>query len=573
MENTHMIALLKDTAKLLELHGANPFQVRYYNNAAVSLEKMNQEVGGLSHEALHNIAGLKPSTGKLIQEMYTTGTLQRWEELIANTPQGVREMLNLRGIGPKKVGIIWKTLGIESPPELLRACQKGSIAQLPGFGQKTQDTIQESLKFRARQVGKLHYASVLPYATDLEIQLQQAFPTSLVSLIGALRRKMEVVERVEVLVGTEQVKAIMQWLDQQSMLQKKDKLSGPFAWRGQFVAHTLHLTVLFCKPQEFYKQLVLQTGSKEHLALLVDEGKQLGEVLDSIKEPQSEVVVYERAKLPYIPPELREGQIELTWAREKGGPQLLEMKDLRGVFHNHTTYSDGKHSLAEMAQHCKDLGYEYIGITDHSQRAVYAGGLTPEAILQQHKEIDSLNKTLAPFKIFKGIESDVLANGHLDYSDDVLARFDFVIASVHTGMSMDKKKATGRIIEAIRNPYTTMLGHLTNRLLLQREGFPVEYRAVIDACADYGVVIEINANPWRLELDWRWVAYALSNKVWININPDAHDKASIQNMYYGVCVGRKGGLTRPDTFNALSQEEIITYLQHRKEKASTNASH
>jgi DNA polymerase (family 10) len=573
MENTHMIALLKDTAKLLELHGANPFQVRYYNNAAVSLEKMNQEVGGLSHEALHNIAGLKPSTGKLIQEMYTTGTLQRWEELIANTPQGVREMLNLRGIGPKKVGIIWKTLGIESPPELLRACQKGSIAQLPGFGQKTQDTIQESLKFRARQVGKLHYASVLPYATDLEIQLQQAFPTSLVSLIGALRRKMEVVERVEVLVGTEQVKAIMQWLDQQSMLQKKDKLSGPFAWRGQFVAHTLHLTVLFCKPQEFYKQLVLQTGSKEHLALLVDEGKQLGEVLDSIKEPQSEVVVYERAKLPYIPPELREGQIELTWAREKGGPQLLEMKDLRGVFHNHTTYSDGKHSLAEMAQHCKDLGYEYIGITDHSQRAVYAGGLTPEAILQQHKEIDSLNKTLAPFKIFKGIESDVLANGHLDYSDDVLARFDFVIASVHTGMSMDKKKATGRIIEAIRNPYTTMLGHLTNRLLLQREGFPVEYRAVIDACADYGVVIEINANPWRLELDWRWVAYALSKKVWISINPDAHDKASIQNMYYGVCVGRKGGLTRPDTFNALSQEEIITYLQHRKEKASTNASH
>ncbi len=568
-----MIALLKDTAKLLELHGANPFQVRYYNNAAVSLEKMNQEVGGLSHEALHNIAGLKPSTGKLIQEMYTTGTLQRWEELIANTPQGVREMLNLRGIGPKKVGIIWKTLGIESPPELLRACQKGSIAQLPGFGQKTQDTIQESLKFRARQVGKLHYASVLPYATDLEIQLQQAFPTSLVSLIGALRRKMEVVERVEVLVGTEQVKAIMQWLDQQSMLQKKDKLSGPFAWRGQFVAHTLHLTVLFCKPQEFYKQLVLQTGSKEHLALLVDEGKQLGEVLDSIKEPQSEVVVYERAKLPYIPPELREGQIELTWAREKGGPQLLEMKDLRGVFHNHTTYSDGKHSLAEMAQHCKDLGYEYIGITDHSQRAVYAGGLTPEAILQQHKEIDSLNKTLAPFKIFKGIESDVLANGHLDYSDDVLARFDFVIASVHTGMSMDKKKATGRIIEAIRNPYTTMLGHLTNRLLLQREGFPVEYRAVIDACADYGVVIEINANPWRLELDWRWVAYALSKKVWISINPDAHDKASIQNMYYGVCVGRKGGLTRPDTFNALSQEEIITYLQHRKEKASTNASH
>lgn len=568
-----MISLLKDTAKLLELHGANPFQVRYYNNTAVGLEKINQEVGGLSHEALHNIAGLKPSTGKLIQEMYTTGTLQRWEELMAATPQGVREMLTLRGIGPKKVGVIWKMLSIEDLPELLRACEEGKIAQLPGFGQKTQDTIQESLKFKAKQAGKLHYASVLPYATDLEAQLQRTFPASLISLTGALRRKMEVVDQVEVLIGTKQTEIVMQWLDQKPMLQKKDKLSGPFAWRGQFVKRALKLVILFCKPKEFYKQLILQTGSKAHLALPVFEGKQLGEVLDSIMEPLSEAAIYEQTKLPYIPPELREGQVELTWAREKGGPQLLEMKDLRGVFHNHTTYSDGKNSLEEMARHCQYLGYEYIGITDHSQRAIYAGGLTPEAIQQQHKEIDLLNKALAPFKIFKGIEADVLADGHLDYSDDVLARFDFVIASLHTGMNMDQEKTTERIIEAIRNPYTTMLGHLTNRLLLQREGVPVDYRAVIDACADYGVIIEINANPWRLELDWRWVAYALSKNVWISINPDAHDKESIQNMYYGVCVGRKGGLTRPYTFNALSQKEIITYLQHRKEKLSTSVAH
>ena len=570
MENTHMIALLKDTARLLELHGANPFQVRHYTKVAVDLEKMNQEVAGLLPEALHKIAGLQPSAGKLIQEINTTGTLQRWEELTAATPQGVREMLKLRGIGPKKVGVIWKTLGIESLPELLRACEEGRIAQLPGFGQKTQETIQASLAFRGKQTGKFHYASALFYATDLEKQLQQAFPSLLSSLTGALRRKMEVVDRVDVLIGTEQVHTVFQWLDQQPMLQKEDKLSGPFAWRGQFVEQALKLVVLFCRLQDFYQQLILQTGSKEHLELPVGEGKQLGEVLDSIMEPLSEAAVYEQAGLPYIPPELREGQIELAWAREKGSPRLLEMQDLRGVFHSHTTYSDGKHSLEEMARHCRGLGYEYIGITDHSQRAVYAGGLTTEAIQQQHEEIDHLNKILAPFKIFKGIESDVLADGHLDYSNEVLSRFDFVIASVHTGMNMDQKKATERIIKAIRNPYTTMLAHLTNRLLLEREGFPVDHRAVIDACADHGVIIEINANPWRLELDWRWVAYALSKNVWISINPDAHDKESIQNMYYGVCVGRKGGLTQPATFNALPREEVITYLQHRKVKSPTS---
>jgi DNA polymerase (family 10) len=564
MDNKNMIALIKDTAKLLELHGANSFQVRHYLNAALGLEKINQEVAKLSPDELNSIRELKSSAGKLIQEINTTGTLQRWEELTSATPQGVREMLALRGIGPKKVGAIWKTLGIESLPELLRACEEGRIAQLPGFGQKTQETIQASLAFRDKQTGKFHYASALPYATDLEKQLQQAFPSLLISLTGALRRKMEIVDRVEVLIGTEQVHTVFQWLDRQPMLQKEDKLSGPFAWRGQFVEQALKLAVLFCRKQEFYKQLILQTGSKAHLELPVEEGKQLEKVLNSIMEPFSEAAIYAQVGLPYIPPELREGQIELAWAREKGSPRLLEMQDLRGVFHSHTTYSDGKHSLEEMARYCQDLGYEYIGITDHSQRAVYAGGLTPEAIQQQHEEIDHLNKMLAPFKIFKGIESDVLADGHLDYSDEVLARFDFVIASVHTGMNMDQKKATERIIKAIRNPYTTMLAHLTNRLLLEREGFPVDYRALIDACADHGVIIEINANPWRLELDWRWVAYALSKNVWISINPDAHDKESIQNMYYGVCVGRKGGLTQPDTFNALPREEVITYLQHRK---------
>ena len=559
-----MIALFKDTARLLELHNANPFQVRHYTNTALNLEKLKQEVTELSPETLNNIAELQPSTRKLIQEINTTGTLQRWEQLTEATPQGVRDMLDLRGIGPKKVGTIWRELGIEGLPALLRACEQGTIAQLPGFGLKTQDTIQESMRFRAKQTGKFHYASALLYANDLTEQLQQAFPGLLISLTGALRRKMEVVTQVDVLIGTAQVHTVLPWLDQRLILQKEDELSGPFAWRGQFVENALKLSILFCKPQMFYKQLIVQTGSKAHLALPIGEGKQLGDLLDSITDLSSEAAAYEQAQLPYIPPELREGQIELAWAREQGSPQLLEMQDLRGALHNHTTYSDGKHSLKEMAQYCKTLGYEYIGISDHSQQAVYAGGLKPKAVQQQHAEIDQLNKVMAPFHIFKGIESDVLMDGSLDYPDDILASFDFVIASVHMGLNMSRQQATERVLKAVCNPHTTILAHLTNRLLLKRAGFPIDYRAVIDACADHGVIIEINANPWRLELDWRWVAYALSKNVWISVNPDAHDRESIQNMYYGVCVGRKGGLTQPHTFNALSRQEVMQYLKRRK---------
>ena len=564
MSNKDVITLLKDTAQLLALQGASPFQVRHYNNAVLRLEKLNQEVAGLSLEALGKLPGMEPSTVKFIQEINTTGTLQRWTALMAATPPGVREMLSLRGIGPKKVRVLWKALGVESLPALQRACEAGRVAELPGFGQKIQGNIQASLTFKAKQAGKLHYASALPYATELVAQLQKAFPTCLVSLTGALRRKMEVVTQVEILVGTTQAQAVMQWLDTQTSLQKSAQQAAPLAWLGQFVVPALKLQLLCCKPSVFYKQLILQTGATAHLSLCVQEGKQLREVIDNMQEPQSEAAAYAQAKLPYIPPELREGEVELTWARAQGAPPLLAMEDLRGVLHCHTTYSDGKHSLEAMALHCRALGYAYIGVSDHSQQATYAGGLTLDAIIEQHQAIDLLNEQLAPFKIFKGIEADVLGNGQLDYTADILARFDFVIASVHTGLQMDRKKATERVIKAINNPYTTILGHLTNRLLLKREGFPVDHQAVIDACADRGVVIELNANPWRLELDWRWIDYALRKNVWISVNPDAHDKAAIQHMYYGVCAGRKGGLTQAHTFNALSREEIAKYFQHRK---------
>lgn len=558
MDKQHIIALLKDTATLLALHDANPFQVRHYTNAVLQLEKL----GDLTLEAILEQESVSSSTLKFIKEISNTGTLQRWEELNAATPQGIREIMSLRGIGPKKVNALWRQLDIDSLAALQRACEEGTIAQLPGFGLKTQATIQASIAFKIQQAGKFHYATALPYATALEQALRAAFPSHPIAVTGALRRSLEVIEQVAILIGTNEPEKFIQWLNEQPLLQQTSKSTKAPSW--QWTENTLPLCIYFCPPNLFYKELVLHTGSDNHLALQVNGRQSLETAIAHMGLPKSEADVYKQVGLPYIPPELREGQIELTWAQKRGAEKLLTLEDLRGVFHNHTTYSDGKDSLETMARYCQELGYEYIGITDHSQLASYAGGLTPAEIKKQHQEIDHLNEKLAPFKIFKGIEADILSNGDLDYSPEILASFDFVIASVHAGMDMDLKTATKRVIKAIQNPYTTILAHLTNRLLLKRAGFPIDHQAVIDACADHGVIIEINSSPWRLELDWRWIDYALSKNVMISINPDAHDKESIQNMYYGVCVAKKGGLTPASTFNAQSQEEVRKYLQQRK---------
>ena len=264
--------------------------------------------------------------------------------------------------------------------------------------------------------------------------------------------------------------------------------------------------------------------------------------------------------MQYIPTEMREGYDEVALAKEDKIPTLLEESDLKGILHNHSTYSDGKHTLRQMAEACRDLGYEYLGISDHSRTAFYAGGLDIEAVEKQHHEIDELNKELAPFKIFKGIESDILADGSLDYPEETLKSFDFIVSSIHSILNMDIKRATSRLVTAIENPYTTILGHPTGRLLLRREGYPIDHKTVIDACAKHGVVIEINANPWRLDLDWRWVRYAMEQGVKLSINPDAHEIDGYGDMKYGVLVGRKGGLTKEMTLNALSLSEIETFF-------------
>lgn len=557
------ITILKQTAALLELHHTDNFSARHYYNAALRLERIDFAMLDISPSSLMRLPGIGKSMANHLHTLLTTGQLPLYSQLLAETPPGVLDMLELHGLGPKKVHRLWKKLDIQHLEDLSRACQTNQVAGLPGFGYKTQSTIQKALTFALEQAGQWHYATLLPYATQLEQTLQEAFPSCHIALSGALRRKTEVANMIQFLIGTNTPASIMDWLDQYGQVKKDPKHSTPWIWQGQTVPSEIPLLISCCTPNLFYQQLMLQTGSSQHLALTINQGTTLEMLIASQPPPSSEEAFYQTIQWPFIIPELREGHIETKLAQSGGIPEPVHMANLQGVLHVHTTYSDGQDTLQVMASHCKALGYHYIGITDHSQSAAYAGGLKPADIQRQHAEIEQLNQALTPFKIFKGIEADILTDGSLDYEDTYLNQFDFVIASVHSALQMDKKKATERLIRAIANPYTTMLGHPTGRLLLKRPGYEIDHKAVIDACVEHHTAIEVNANPWRLDLDWRWIPTALQKGAKLSINPDAHTKEQINNMYYGVCIARKGGLTKTHTLNAWTAEALADFFKSR----------
>ena len=524
---------LKLTAQLMELHEENPFKIKSIANAAFKLDKTDISLEGLSLQELEKIEGIGKSIASKINELQTTGNLKELTEMLQKTPVGIIDMLGIKGIGPKKVGQLWRELQVESVGELLYACNENRLTSLKGFGAKTQDQVKKQIEFHQSNRGKFHYASLEDYANTLVEILKKKYKTELVSLTGAMRRKAEIIDKIEIVIATEEpVNA--------NELENK---------------YHVQLNLITCKPEEFYSVLFKTTAGSEHLY-------QLDEL--TIQHPASEKEIYEFYKLPFIEPELREGLKEIELARANKLPRLVEFTDLKGILHNHSAYSDGIHSLKEMAEHCKKLGYEYLGICDHSQSAFYANGLKPDRILEQHQEIEKLNAQLHPFKIFKGIESDILNDGALDYSEDVLKTFDFIVASVHSNLKMTEEKATARILKAIENKYTTILGHPTGRLLLSREGYPIDHKKIIDACAANGVIIELNSHPYRLDIDWRWIPYCLEKGVKISINPDAHEKNGYNDMKYGVHVARKGMLTKEMCFNALTQKEIEIYFKQRK---------
>jgi len=541
MMSTEEIAdTLKLTSKLMELHDENPFKIKSIANAAFKLDKTNIDLQGKSLQELEQLEGIGKGIAAKINELQTTGSLKELDEMMAKTPQGVIDMMSIKGIGPKKVRQLWHELEIESVGELLYACKENRLVTLKGFGAKTQAEVIKQIEFHNANKGKYHYATIEEFALKLVDGVKKKYKTELVSLTGTMRRKCEIIENVEVLIATEEAVTIEEFT--------KDV--------------PVKTEAITCSEKDFYTRLFETTGTITH----VEQVQRLKSKVQNTESFRSEQEIYENYDLQYIEPELREGLNEVELAKKYQLQKLIEVADLKGILHNHTTYSDGVNTLKEMAEYCKELGYEYLGICDHSKSAFYANGLNEERVFAQQKEIDELNKTLAPFKVFKGIESDILNDGSLDYGDDVLKSFDFIVASVHSNLKMDEDKATARLLKAIENPYTTILGHPTGRLLLSRAGYPINHKKIIDACAANHVIIELNAHPYRLDIDWRYIPYCLEKGVKISINPDAHIKEGYHDMYYGVCAARKGMLTKETCFNALSLDEIGKYFENKKHK-------
>ncbi len=558
ISNKEIARSFKLAATLLELHDDNPFKARSLQGAAFKLERIPSPISTMTEEEISKLEGVGKSIQSKIQEYLQRKSFTELDTLLEKTPEGVVQMLSIKGIGPKKVRVLWNELGIETPGELLYACNENRLVELKGFGNKTQELIRKAIEYTQSNEGKFLYAVVERIAKDLEKDLKASGFVKDFSFTGDLRRNCEIIETLEIVLSSSDKNKLIDFLQTHPLLDADSIVVSNNEIDAKIVGK-LRLKIFIIEEKSFTQKLFSTTGSRSHLEILKNEYG-----WDEKQQSDSEQEIYSSLNLPFIAPELREGLFEFKMAKSKSMPMLIQTSDLKGILHNHTTYSDGEHTLAEMADYCKELGYEYLGICDHSKSAFYANGLQPERIVQQQIEIDVLNKKLTPFRIFKGIESDILIDGSLDYPDEILSTFDFVVASIHSILRMDKEKATQRLIRAVENRYTTILGHPTGRLLLAREGYPIDHEKVIDACATNGVIIELNANPYRLDLDWRFLQYALNKNVMISINPDAHRKEGYHDMHYGVCVARKGGLTTEMTFNSLSCQEIEKHFAKRR---------
>ena len=558
MENKPISRTLRLLSQLMELHEENPFKIKSFANAAVKIDKLPFAIASTPLTEIDKIDGIGKGIASKIVELLTTGTLQELEDILLRTPPGIVEMLGIKGIGPKKIGIIWHDLQIDNVGELYYACNENRLIEAKGFGLKTQEDIKKIIEFKMAANGKFLYAHVEETANHLRSKLSAWLNTvhhidAFLGLAGSFRRYVEIIENLVFVIGTDDVGNLAAQIDSFGDLNFSENEPNVFFAKTE---SGLDIKLILVQKSDFYLNYFELTGNEKHVDQVLK--------LSGTGPFTSEEEIYSKAGLDFIEPELREGLDEVELASKHQLPVLITDKDLKGSLHNHSDWSDGVHTLEEMALYCKnELNLEYLGMCDHSKSAFYAKGLNEQRVYAQHQLIDELNIKLAPFKIFKGIESDILYDGSLDYGDDILKTFDFVVASVHSILKMDEEKATSRLITAIENPFTTILGHPTGRLLLSRKGYDIDYKKVIDACAANNVVIEINANPLRLDLDWRWHRYALEKGVLLSINPDAHRKEGFHDMRFGTMVARKGGLTVEKCLNAFSLAEISSYFNKK----------
>ena len=548
MTNKQVATAFSDLAKIMELHDENPFKIRSYSSAYLTLRKVKQPLIEMSDGEITALKGVGKTIAGKIRELNESGKMMTYEKYREMTPPGVVDMLKVNGFGPKKVKVVWKELGAESIGELLYACNENRLVEIKGFGQKTQTELIKKLELFLNSQHKFHYGKVAPVQEVILEKLKKQLPKAQIAVVGDMIQLNPIVEYLDFLVaGATEVEKVFD--DKNLVFGKKDK--------NGFYGNTdegIPVRIFICEPKEWGSKLFRYSSSSEFISAFLEKAKANANA-DTVdfKNIKTEKIVFEKAQLPYILPELRydESALSMPVVSED---DLIRPEDIRGVVHAHTTYSDGIHTLEEMVNEAKNLGYEYLTITDHSQAAFYANGLKPDRLFEQFAAIDELNSKQKGFKIYKSIESDILNDGSLDYDEEILKQFDLIIASVHTNLKMDEKKATQRLITAIENPYTTILGHPTGRILLARSGYPIDHAKVIDACAANGVHLELNANPLRLDIDWTWIPYAREKGVLISINPDAHSRGGIQDIKYGALVARKGRLTKEGCLNARGQK-------------------
>jgi DNA polymerase (family X) len=549
LQTVEVINLLHEIGQRVTLQGGNRFRARAYTIAADSLSAITRPLAEIiAAGELTSIPGIGRAIGGVIEQLYNTGSAPTLEMLRKDIPEGVLQMLSIPGMRTNQILKLYKEAGISNVEALRKALESHELEGKKGFTPVFQQKVLQGLKIHREAGHKQHIHRATTLLEAAKQNLGKTHPELRdITIAGDLRRQCELIEDLSLVAISDKSRPVKPVLGNIS----------------------LHL----CTEEHFGSTLLLATGSPAHIQSLVAlaKKKHLTLTQDGLTNRQKRIAskteedIYKALGLAFIPPELREGLGEIEQAKRKTLPKLVRREDIHGILHAHTVRSDGANSLEEMAEATRKRGFSYLGITDHSQSAYYAGGLKAAEVSEQMKEADSLNKKYGrEFHIFKGIESDILADGELDYSDAVLKRFDFIIASIHSRFKMDREMQTVRIVHAIRNPYTTILGHMTGRQLLRRPGYDVDIKAILKACAECHVAVEINAHPWRLDVDWRWHHMALEFGCMISVNPDAHSTAEIDNIQWGLAMARKGGIPPERVINCMNVQHFKRFISGKK---------
>ena len=558
MDNYEIADAFSLMGKLMDIHGENSFKSKSYSIAAYHIEKIPEPLAGIEKDKIAGLKGIGDSSAKKIIELLETGKLQILQEIIERTPAGILEMMNIKGIGPKKIFIIWKEMEIESIGELLYACQENRLKLYKGFGEKTQQNIIDNIQFYLNNQGSFLYQQAELFVPQIKAYLEKLFSPGKVFLTGNFLRQIEIIDELEFVVNSSNdlIKPKFQSAFPPELLEEKPdcllyKLTNGLRLR------------LYTGTDNIQERIFFKSGATEFTDAFAASFPFFNFNSSDAADDKS---IFSLAGIHYIPPFLRETATILELAKREVLPEVIQADDIKAIIHCHSNWSDGNDSIEAMAVAAAKKGFEYLVISDHSKAAFYAQGLSEDRIKEQHLYIDELNHKLAPFKIFKSIECDILNDGNLDYTDNILSTFDLVITSVHSNLKMTEEKAMLRLIKAIENPYCTILGHMTGRLLLSRKGYPVDHKRIIDACAANNVVIELNAHPRRLDIDWRFIKYALEKNVLISIDPDSHAIEGYDDIRYGILVAQKAMLTKKQNLSSFSLPEFENFLAFQKLK-------